>query len=251
MTSNEFVERIKGITAYKTLYVNGAWGWPMTEANKARATKRNPYNRLSYRREKIMAASPDTFGFDCVCMIKGILWGWSGKTSLSYGGAGYAINGVPDVNADQMIKLCQTSTDWPHIIRGSVVWLKGHIGVYIGDGLVVEATPIWQDGVQITSLNVPRKGYNYRKWTCWGTLPFIDYSEEEDEMFSYEDFKKYMAQYEEELAKKPADKYAQEALKWAKENGISIGDEKGNLKPQTPVKREDAVLMLYRAEKLK
>lgn len=252
MTSTEFVRRVKALLDYKTLYVNGAWGWPMTAAAKERAISRNAYNAQKARATKIRAVSSDTFGFDCVCMIKGILWGWSGDKTAPYGGAGYRINGVPDINADQMIRVCKTSTNWAAIVEGAVVWKQGHIGVYVGDGLVVEATPIWQDGVQLSSLNKTREGYPMRKWSCWGLLPYIDYRKKEDEdMFSYEDFKKYMAQYEAELAKMPADKYATEALKWAKSNGIMVGDEVGNQRPQSVVKREDAVLMLYRAEKLK
>ena len=34
----------------------------------------------------INAASADTFGFDCVCLIKGLLWGWCGDKSKTYEG---------------------------------------------------------------------------------------------------------------------------------------------------------------------
>ncbi len=55
--------------------------------------------------------------------------------------------------------------------------MSGHIGVYIGNGLAVECTPIWKDGVQITAVgNIGRKaGYNTRTWTNHGKLKFIDY----------------------------------------------------------------------------
>ena len=61
------------------------------------------------------------------------------------------------------------------------MWLSGHIGIYIGDGLVVECSPKWENGVQITALaNLGTKaGYNARKWTKWGKLPYIDYTAEE------------------------------------------------------------------------
>lgn len=254
MTSAEFVKRIKALVGYKTLYVNGAWGWPMTAANKARAISRNSYNAISYRAQQIKAASPDTFGFDCVCMIKGILWGWSGDMYAQYGGAGYATNDVPDINADQMIKQCKRSTDWGAIVEGAVVWLQGHIGVYVGNGLVVEATPIWKDGVQVTALNIPKAGFNHRRWTCWGLLPYIDYTggdEEDDDMLTYDQFKAYMDRYTKELAERPADAYAEEALAWAKDEGILIGDELGNQRPQSAIKRQDVALMLYRADKAK
>lgn len=252
MTSDDFVRRIKALLAYKTLYVNGAWGWPLNGPNKKRAIAKNAYNATTARSSKINAATADTFGFDCVCMIKGILWGWNGDVYAQYGGAGYSCNGVPDDNADQMIGMCETSTDWSAIREGAVVWLKGHIGVYVGHGLVIEATPIWEDGVQVTALNTPKQGYHTRVWTKWGLLPWVDYTDKEDDStMSYETFKAYMDRYNRELAAQPADPYAHEALEWAKVNGIMLGDEQGNQRPQSVVKREDAVLMLYRADQLK
>ena len=58
--------------------------------------------------------------------------------------------------------------------------MPGHIGVYIGDGLAVEATPAWKDGVQITAVyNIGKKsGYNGRSWTKHGKLPYIAYEAE-------------------------------------------------------------------------
>ena len=64
------------------------------------------YNKAAARVKMINAASEDTFGFDCVCLIKGILWGWNGDKNATYGGAKYASNNVPDLGADSMIKKC-------------------------------------------------------------------------------------------------------------------------------------------------
>jgi len=93
----------------------------------------------------IMAATPDTFGFDCVNLIKSVLWGWTGDKTKSYGGAKYATNGVPDEGADTMIKRCKdaTASGWDKVDPGEVVWTTGHIGVYIGNGLAVECSPRW------------------------------------------------------------------------------------------------------------
>lgn len=246
MTDKEFVERIKGLLDYDTLYVNGGWGWPLDSANKNRALM-NSYNAQPLRAYKIEQASRFTFAFDCVCMIKAVLWGWSGSYFDHNGGAKYAANGVPDINADRMISECGERYDWDHIVPGAVVWMKGHIGVYVGDGFVVEATPIWADGVQMTALNAPKAGYNWRKWTCWGLLPWVEYQPED--AMTYDDFKLFMHRYEAERKSLAADEYASEALEWAKANGISVGDAAGNLMPQAYVKRQDVVLMLYRAEK--
>ena len=82
---------------YKTLYVMGCFGAPMSDSNKSRYIQHNSYNQKASRKAMINAASYDTFGFDCVCLIKGLLWGWNGSTDKIYGGATYATNGVPDI----------------------------------------------------------------------------------------------------------------------------------------------------------
>ena len=167
---------------HKTLYVMGCFGWPMTASMKARAKKEQSYNRKPARTAKIDAASAKTFGFDCVCFIKALLWGWNGNANHKYGGAAYKSNGVPELDADQMIEVCKdVSTNFSNIQVGEVVWLKGHIGIYIGNGLAVESTPSWKDGVQITAVhNIGKKtGYNGRKWTKHGKLPYVSYPTEE------------------------------------------------------------------------
>ena len=162
---------------YRTLYVMGCFGAPMTAANKKRYTKNNPYNTAADRTRMINAASTDTFGFDCVCLIKGLLWGWSGDVSKSYGGAGYAVNGVPDIGADTMITKCSgVTTDFSKIEVGEAVWCKGHIGIYIGGGLAVECTPKWKNCVQVTACNCAKSGYNRRNWTKHGKLPYVTYT---------------------------------------------------------------------------
>lgn len=163
---------------YKTIYVMGCFGAPMTLANKERYTRNHEYNRLTTRTVKIKSATSGTFGFDCVCLIKGLLWGWNGDAGHTSGGAKYASNHVSDLNADAMIRVCSdVSTDFSKIQVGEVVWTNGHIGVYIGNGLAVESTPIWKDGVQITAVrNIGEKsGYNSRNWIKHGKLPYVTY----------------------------------------------------------------------------
>lgn len=178
MKASDFVAKLKDIaTNYKTLYVMGCFGAPMTTANKKRYIDHHPYNKQPARVKLINAASADTFGFDCVCLIKGVLWGWNGDKSKIYGGAKYAINGVPDVDANTMINLCsEVSTDFSKIEIGEAVWTNGHIGVYIGNGLAIECTPAWKNRVQITACNYPKSGYSTRKWKKHGKLPYIDYT---------------------------------------------------------------------------
>lgn len=180
MKASELVSKALSIAKNrKTLYVMGCFGAPMTAANKKRYTTNHSYNKAAARVKMINAASADTFGFDCVCLIKGILWGWNGDQNKTYGGAVYASNGVPDIGADQMITKCPdaSTTGWASMESGEVVWTTGHIGIYIGDGLAVECTPKWDNCVQVTAVaNIGSKsGYNARTWKKHGHIPYVEY----------------------------------------------------------------------------
>ena len=183
-TANELATACKNVaTNYKTLYVMGCIGAPMNESNKKRYTANYDYNTKAERKAKIEAATADTFGFDCVCLIKSLLWGWSGDASKTYGGAKYASCGVPDIGTEQLIDVCSdVSADFSNVEMGELLWMKGHVGVYIGGGLAVECTPSWDDGVQITAVyNMgKRSGYNGRTWKKHGKLPYVTYDTEAD-----------------------------------------------------------------------
>ena len=78
MNNIEFSSTAKNIaTNYKTLYILGCFGAPLNNSNKQRYTNNYGYNKNSTRNYKILNSSSYTFGFDCVCLIKGILfWKW-------------------------------------------------------------------------------------------------------------------------------------------------------------------------------
>lgn len=160
----------------------GCFGWPATQATITRATTNNKTNKANTawvnRAKSIIGQG---FMFDCVCMIKAILWGWDGDLSKTYGGAVYASNGVPDIGADTMITKCTgvSTTGWANMAVGEAVWMPGHIGIYVGDGLAVECTPKWDGCVQLTAVgNIgPKAGYNTRTWTKHGKLPYVSYTD--------------------------------------------------------------------------
>lgn len=171
MNSLEFVDKLIDIaTHYKTLYVMGCFGAPMTPQNKNRYITNYSYNAKSDRANMIKNADNDCFGFDCVCLIKGVVWGWCGDVTKTYGGAVYQSNGLKDISIAKMLNDCSdVSQDFTKIEMGEIVFLNTeHVGVYIGNGQVVECTPAWKNGVQITQLKA-------RNWTCHGKANFIDY----------------------------------------------------------------------------
>ena len=53
--------------------------------------------------------------------------------------------------------------------------MSGHCGVYIGNSQVIECSPKWENGVQITKLT-------QRKWKKHGFLPWIDYDEDDTQV---------------------------------------------------------------------
>ena len=181
-TGIEFANACQKAVSLPTLYVLGAFGWPMTDTNKNRAINTYGFNRNTARMEKIKASTKNTFGFDCICFIKAILWGFSGDTGKEYGGGVYQSNGVPDIGEKAMLGRCkEVSADFSKLCVGEFLWTEGHCGVYVGNGLAVECTYKWKDGVQYTAVaNMGTKsGYNCRKWEKHGKLPWLTYEPEQ------------------------------------------------------------------------
>ena len=83
---------------------------------------------------------------------------------------------MPDYNADTIIIKCKNvSTNFNNISKGEFVWMSGHCGVYIGNSQVIESSPKWENGVQITKLS-------QRNWKKHGKLPWIDYDVDDKEV---------------------------------------------------------------------
>ncbi len=186
MNNLEFVNKLKNTLSYKSLYVNGCFGAPMTETNKKRYSSNTPYNRQEDRKALILSASNDVFGWDCNGLIKSILWGWCADFDHRYGGAVYKSNDVPDASVNGLINSCSDVSKnlSRNILPGELLWMEGHVGIYIGDGLAIECTPKWKDGVQVTSVNRTIKGYNRRNWSKHGKLPYIKYLTTTDTVYT-------------------------------------------------------------------
>lgn len=173
------------VNNHATVYGYGCWGNKLTESLINSKAKQYSWWYTSAKKNQLLKMTKlgyVVWSFDCVNMIKGILWGWNGDTSKNNGGAVYASNGVPDVSANGMINLCKNVTsDFSNIDIGEAVWMNGHIGVYIGNGEVVECTPAWQNKVQITKLS-------QRKWLKHGKLPYITYQTNQNPVNTNEPF---------------------------------------------------------------
>ena len=101
---------------------------------------------------------------DCVGLIKG--YGWLDAETKEIV---YNTNGMPDITANEMYHAATVSGTIDTIPEtpGLAVWHEGHIGVYIGNGEVVEAMGT-RYGVVKTKLEGAR-------WTHWLKIPYISY----------------------------------------------------------------------------
>ena len=181
MNNVELVNKCKDIADnYKTIYIMGCFGAPLSQSNKKRYTNNHSFNRKPSRQNVINAATEDTFGFDCLGLVEAITWGWNGDTKATYGGAAYQSNGVDDHSANGIINACEdVSDDFRKLMVGELLWVPGHVGVYIGDGMAIESTPDWKDGVQYSKVgNMGSASGPTRRWTKHGKLPWIEYIEE-------------------------------------------------------------------------
>lgn len=176
-TSREFIDILMNMEQHETLYVLGGFGLIASPKNKTRVKNAQSFNRSADRAKMIDNASEDTWFFDCIGMVKAALWGWHGNASLSYGGAVYKSNGVPDTNCEGMIKLCHdVSKDFSNIEPGEFLYMKGHCGIYVGDGLCIECTPKWDNKIQYSYLgNIGCTAGHSRIWTSHGKLPWVEY----------------------------------------------------------------------------
>lgn len=65
-----------------------------------------------------------------------------------------------------------------------------------------------------------------------------------DDDMTYEKFLEYMKQYKKEEAAKPADEWAEDAIEQVKKAGVMVGDDDGNFRPQSPVRREELAVVV-------
>lgn len=178
MTSDELCTILNDIVQNKkTLYVNGGIGYRLTLDGKQRAFK-NKNNLTLARRTAISNADSHTWAFDCNNLILAVVLGWKGDENKSYGGADWS--NPKWYTTEQLVQIStEISTNFNVIEKGELVWIKGHVGIYIGNGRVIECTPKWLNCVQYSNLgNVPQyKKGNYRVWSKHCKLPFINYNQ--------------------------------------------------------------------------
>lgn len=107
---------------------------------------------------------------DCIGLIKGYSWLDEVTHETVYGS-----NEMPDIGADQMYEAAIEKGPISTIpeIPGLAVWKPGHIGIYIGNGQVIEAAG--------TRIGVIQSSLYNGTFTHWLKIPYINYIEEDEE----------------------------------------------------------------------
>lgn len=168
MTDTELQKRALDIVNnYKTCYLYGGTGQLVTQSIITQKAKQLPAWYTTLRITNLLKLVGKTYyGFDCVNLIKAILWGWKdGKQGT------YNSNTVPDKSANGFISLCEdVSTDMTNIKPMELIWFDGHVGLYLGNGECIECAP------SINKVGITKLSYQ-GKWCKHGKLPWVTYSE--------------------------------------------------------------------------
>ena len=114
--------------------------------------------------------------FDCIGLIKCFIWNdYSSSNSKFYGKT------CPDWNCEQFFKNAKEKGPINEIpeIPGLIVYQKGHVGVYIGDGVVIESTAAFDKKVLKSYFKGEHKGLPKRTtWTHWFKMNYLTYVKE-------------------------------------------------------------------------
>lgn len=169
-TNIDFVNYLYSLLDKKTVYMWGEYGKKVTND---RINLRKRMYPTHYSDENVLylksLTSKDYYAFDCSGMIKSFWMSKGGTEEVKY-------IRIFDRNSRSItINNCQEVGDiknMPEII-GLFLYMKGHCGVYIGNGLVIECTnnpkfTLNGGGVVITKLNS-------RKWEKWTKSKWLIY----------------------------------------------------------------------------
>jgi len=154
------------IKCYNTsnYYVYGTFGQKLTLQLVESKIKQYPkfYRTEERKRNARNAVGKKKYAYDCVGLIKCYLFGGFGKVKY---------NSKYDLSANGMYNKCTQKGKISTIpnIKGLLVWMDGHIGVYDGSKYSYECT------VSGGTFRIIKTVAKTRGWTNWGKCAFISY----------------------------------------------------------------------------
>lgn len=144
-------------------YVFGTYGEVLTSREYNMKLRQYPKEIGKYS-ERITEKYLGKRTADCVGLIKGYLWLNPKTKDIQYGYGGFS-----DLSADGMFEKAGEKGKIATIpeIAGLAVWKKGHIGIYIGKGKVIEAFN--------TEMGILETRLSEGGWTHWIKIPGVAY----------------------------------------------------------------------------
>jgi hypothetical protein len=201
LTSNGLVNHAKTALSEKWGYVWGTFGHVLTQNILRDKLAQYPDGVGKYE-EFIRSNWLNKRTVDCIGLIKSYMW-WVTN--------GPVYNSKTDVSADGMFALAVEKgrlEDMPET-PGLCLWKPGHIGIYIGNGQVIEAR-----GTKYGVIKSPLTGEGSASWLKWLECPFVEYPPKR---------KNYI-----EIIKEYSDGSAEEWIKGI-ETAVSAAKSDGNL----------------------
>lgn len=149
-------------------YVYGTYGTVLSESMLTAKMEQYP-DEVATKEQFIRETWLGKRTADCVGLIKG--YGWFNTVSQE---TVIGANGMQDLSANGMYDAATVKGEISTIPEtpGLAVWKDGHIGIYIGDGNVIEAYN--------TERGVIRSVLSDGGWTHWLEVPSITYEEQEE-----------------------------------------------------------------------
>ena len=155
------------IKCYKisNYYIYGTYGQKLTSSLVEAKIKQYPsFYRTSARiRNARNAVGKYEYAYDCVGLIKAYLFGGFGNVKY---------NSKYDLSANGMYNACKEKGKISTIpnIKGLLVWMNGHIGIYDGEKYSYECT------VSGGTFRIVKTVAKKRGWTNWAKCPYITYN---------------------------------------------------------------------------